>query len=42
MSNPTEVAFWRYAREVAYYTSVGFGLQVVDGKLRFWAKYKGR
>jgi hypothetical protein len=34
MSNPTEVAFWRYAILRWDWP------QVVDGKLRFWAKYK--
>ena len=40
MSNSTEVAFWRYARQRRILHFGGSGLQVVDGKLRFSAKYK--
>jgi len=41
MPNRTEVVFWRYPRERRILHFGRIGLKVVDGKLRFWAKYKG-
>jgi hypothetical protein len=37
-----KVAFGRYARERRMLHCDGISLQLVDGRLCFWAKYKGR